>query len=154
MSRIVSDPNVLDGDPVIEGTRIPPWAPYSFHRAGLTTEEIRYQYPTLTPEDIGAAIAWCEDPQRRVELVDRWTDVAGQLAALLGASLADALDEDEVGQLAALRNERDEIEGLLWPEPIEDVNDAMDRYGGAACAAPCDVAGCPYHDHSILSEDA
>jgi uncharacterized protein (DUF433 family) len=47
---------VVSNAPVIAGTRIPVRAIQSFSKAGYTVEQIRAEYPTLTDEDIAAAI--------------------------------------------------------------------------------------------------
>jgi uncharacterized protein (DUF433 family) len=46
--------------PVISGTRIPTAAIRRFHDAGHSVAEIIRQYPSLTPEDVKAAIAYEE----------------------------------------------------------------------------------------------
>ncbi len=58
MDRIVVDPEILVGKPVIKGTRIPVYLIIEFLANGLTEEEILYQYPTLTKEDIKAALLY------------------------------------------------------------------------------------------------
>jgi uncharacterized protein (DUF433 family) len=56
--RIVVDPEILVGKPVIKGTRIPVYLIIEFLANGLTEEEILDQYPTLTKEDIKAALLY------------------------------------------------------------------------------------------------
>ena len=58
MDRIVVDPEILVGKPVIKGTRIPVYLIIEFLANGLTQEEILDQYPTLTKEDIKAALLY------------------------------------------------------------------------------------------------
>jgi uncharacterized protein (DUF433 family) len=58
MDRIVVDPEILVGKPVIKGTRIPVYLIIEFLANGLTQEEILYQYPTLKKEDIKAALLY------------------------------------------------------------------------------------------------
>jgi uncharacterized protein (DUF433 family) len=58
MGRIVVDPEVLVGKPVIKGTRIPVYLIIEFLANGLTQEEILDQYPTLKKEDIKAALLY------------------------------------------------------------------------------------------------
>jgi len=62
MSRveIVSDPNVMSGDPCIWGTRIPAETVIVNLRAGHTLEAILDAYPTIPPGGIEAAIMWAE----------------------------------------------------------------------------------------------
>jgi uncharacterized protein (DUF433 family) len=58
MDRIVVDPKILVGKPVIKSTRIPVYLIIEFLANGLTQEEIIYQYPALTKEDIKAALLY------------------------------------------------------------------------------------------------
>jgi uncharacterized protein (DUF433 family) len=55
---------VVGNAPVLAGTRVPTSAVWSFHAAGRTTEEILREYPTLTAQDVEAAIEY-ESAQRR-----------------------------------------------------------------------------------------
>ena len=56
--RISSDPDILQGKPCIKGTRIPVSLIVSLVAEGATVEEIIKDYPSLTPEDIKAAIKY------------------------------------------------------------------------------------------------
>ena len=58
MNRIVVDPEILVGKPVIKGTRIPVYLIIEFLGNGLTEEEVLNQYPTLKKEDIKAALLY------------------------------------------------------------------------------------------------
>jgi uncharacterized protein (DUF433 family) len=58
MSRIVVDPEILVGKPVIRGTRIPVYLIIEFLANGLTEQEILKEYPTLKKEDIKAALLY------------------------------------------------------------------------------------------------
>ena len=58
MKRIVVDPEILVGKPVIKGTRIPVYLIIEFLANGLTEEEVLDQYPTLEKEDIKAALLY------------------------------------------------------------------------------------------------
>lgn len=60
--RIVSTPDVLDGRWRIAGTRIPLKAILSFHQEGYSAKAIIREYPSLTVEDIEAAISWRPTP--------------------------------------------------------------------------------------------
>jgi uncharacterized protein (DUF433 family) len=53
--RIVLDPNVCHGKPVIRGTRVPVTVVVGSLAGGMTFEEIQREYD-LTPEDIRAAL--------------------------------------------------------------------------------------------------
>jgi uncharacterized protein (DUF433 family) len=52
MSRIVIDPNICNGKPIIEGTRITAQTVLEFLGAGDSIEEVLEEYPTLTREDV------------------------------------------------------------------------------------------------------
>jgi uncharacterized protein (DUF433 family) len=56
--RILIDPEVLSGKPVIKGTRIPVYLIIDLLANGLTEKEILLQYPTLKKEDIKAALVY------------------------------------------------------------------------------------------------
>jgi uncharacterized protein (DUF433 family) len=53
--RIVVDPGVAHGKPVIRGTRIPATLVVGSLAAGMSFEEVQREYD-LTPEDIRAAL--------------------------------------------------------------------------------------------------
>ena len=56
--RISSDPDILHGKPCIKGTRIPVTLVVSLLAEGISVEEIIKDYPSITPEDITAAIKY------------------------------------------------------------------------------------------------
>jgi uncharacterized protein (DUF433 family) len=56
--RISSDPDILHGKPCIKGTRIPVYLIVSLVAEGETMENIIKDYPSLTPEDIKAALRY------------------------------------------------------------------------------------------------
>lgn len=56
--RIVSDPAILSGKPVIRGTRIPVYVIIDYFGNGSTEVEIVDDYPDLTVEDVRAALAF------------------------------------------------------------------------------------------------
>ena len=56
--RISSDPDILHGKPCIQGTRIPVYLIVSLVAEGETVENIIKDYPSLTPEDIKAALRY------------------------------------------------------------------------------------------------
>ena len=58
MDRIIIDPEVLSGKPVIKGTRIPVYLILELLADGMTEKEILSQYPTLKIEDIKAALLY------------------------------------------------------------------------------------------------
>ncbi len=58
MDRIVLDPEVLSGKPIIKGTRIPVYLIVELLGSGMTEKEVLNQYPTLKKEDIKAALLY------------------------------------------------------------------------------------------------
>ena len=71
MDRIVVNPKILVGKPVIKGTRIPVYLIIEFIANGMTEQEILKEYPTLKKEDIKAALLYaskCLDREVTVTL--------------------------------------------------------------------------------------
>ena len=62
--RISIDPNVCHGKPCIKGTRIMVWIIVSYLANGDTIEEVLQAYPSLTREDILAALAYAAEMTR------------------------------------------------------------------------------------------
>jgi uncharacterized protein (DUF433 family) len=56
--KIVVDPKVMVGKPVIKGTRIPVDAIIRRLAEGMSIEEILEEYPNLTIEDIKSALRY------------------------------------------------------------------------------------------------
>lgn len=56
--RIVRDPKVCGGVPVFRGTRVPLRTVLASLAAGVRTEELLADFPTLSEGDIHAAIAF------------------------------------------------------------------------------------------------
>jgi uncharacterized protein (DUF433 family) len=59
--KVITDRFIQSGDPVFAGTRIRVATIQSLIRAGLTDEEILYEYPRLVPEDVAQARRQLED---------------------------------------------------------------------------------------------
>lgn len=59
--RIVADPDIMVGKPVIKGTRIPVELILKLLAQGITTEEILEEYPRLIRDDVLAAIDYAHD---------------------------------------------------------------------------------------------
>jgi uncharacterized protein (DUF433 family) len=59
--RIVLDPQVLAGKPVIQGTRISVEHVVGLLAQGWSQEQILTSYPGLTPADIQACLAYASD---------------------------------------------------------------------------------------------
>lgn len=60
-AKIVADPNILAGKPVIAGTRISVQLVLEKIRDGWTIEDLLDDYPHLTREQIVAALAYAAD---------------------------------------------------------------------------------------------
>jgi uncharacterized protein (DUF433 family) len=56
LQRISSDPDICHGKPCIKGTRIPVYLIVSLVAEGESIENIIQDYPSLTPDDVKAAV--------------------------------------------------------------------------------------------------
>ena len=63
-NRIVADPNVLVGKPVIKGTRISVELVMELLAAGYSAEQVLKQYNHLTLDDIHACLAYAREVLR------------------------------------------------------------------------------------------
>lgn len=68
--RIVSDPAVLVGKPVIKGTRVPVSLILNLLAHGYTVERVLQAYPVLKSKDIQAALEYAEGIIGREQIVD------------------------------------------------------------------------------------
>jgi uncharacterized protein (DUF433 family) len=59
-SAIVKDPNILGGEPVFRGTRVPFKSLTDYWEGGATLDEFLEQYPTVSRERAIAAIEECK----------------------------------------------------------------------------------------------
>lgn len=59
--RIIVDPGVLGGKPVVKGSRIAVEFVVDLLGRGWTTEQILQEYNHLTPEDIQACLAYASE---------------------------------------------------------------------------------------------
>jgi uncharacterized protein (DUF433 family) len=66
--RIVTDPAVLLGKPIIRGTRVPVYLIVGLVEAGQAAEQIVDDYPDLTIEDVEAAVAYAARESARTEV--------------------------------------------------------------------------------------
>jgi uncharacterized protein (DUF433 family) len=57
-ARIIRDPRICGGEPVIKGTRVTLRAVLASLADGDSVEQILEGFPTLTPEDVRAVIAF------------------------------------------------------------------------------------------------
>ncbi len=67
--RIIIDPNVMAGKPVIKGTRIPVDAILRRLGEGASIEEILEDYPNLKEEDIRAALIYAAESLAEEEII-------------------------------------------------------------------------------------
>ncbi len=56
IDRIVIDPDICNGRPVVSGTRITAQTILEFLAAGDSTEDVLAEYPALTREDVQAGL--------------------------------------------------------------------------------------------------
>ena len=57
-TRIIRDKNIMHGQPVIKGTRIPVSLIFDYMADGFAVKDILDQFPHLTPEDINEALRY------------------------------------------------------------------------------------------------
>jgi len=60
--HISSNPEILHDKPCIKGTRIPVYMIVSLVGEGVSIDELIKDYPSLTPEDIKAAVKYASKP--------------------------------------------------------------------------------------------
>jgi uncharacterized protein (DUF433 family) len=65
--RIIQDPQIMVGKPVIKGTRIPVSVILNLLGHGYDFARIKEAYPELTDDDIRAAVAYSEARMNREE---------------------------------------------------------------------------------------
>jgi uncharacterized protein (DUF433 family) len=65
IGQVTQNRYIVHNAPVLSGTRIPTGAVWDFHEAGYDVPAIMREYPTLTPEDIQAAIEYERNRPRR-----------------------------------------------------------------------------------------
>lgn len=59
--RISADPAIMGGKPCIKGTRVPVYLIVHEVAEGRGEAEILYSYPSLSPGDVKAALAYAAD---------------------------------------------------------------------------------------------
>jgi len=59
--HIEVNPNILQGKPVIKGTRIPVSLVLSYLAGGMSVDEILAEHPTLTREAVHACLAYASE---------------------------------------------------------------------------------------------
>lgn len=68
--RVVSDPNIMLGKPIIRGTRITIELIVRKLSEGMSADEVIEAYPHLKKEDILAALSYCADVVSKEELIE------------------------------------------------------------------------------------
>jgi uncharacterized protein (DUF433 family) len=63
------DPKILRGKPVIKGTRIPVHLVVELMASGMSVTEVLNEYPTLTREDVRAALKYASSVVRQEEVI-------------------------------------------------------------------------------------
>ena len=58
LERIVVDPDILVGKPIIKGTRVPVYLIVELVANGMTPKQIIKEYPQLKEEDVKAALLY------------------------------------------------------------------------------------------------
>jgi len=58
LERVVVDPNVLAGKPVIRGTRIPVYLIVELIATGTNVNDVVKEYPELQDDDVKAALLY------------------------------------------------------------------------------------------------
>ena len=59
--RVIVEPEIMHGKPVIKGTRIPVYIILNLLAGGLSEEEVLREYPDLTREDIHACLEYAAE---------------------------------------------------------------------------------------------
>ena len=78
MKRIIVDPKIMVGKPVIKGTRIPVDAILQRIAEGMTFGEILEDYPNITRDDITAALEYSASLVRGEDVIP---EIKGKYAA-------------------------------------------------------------------------
>ncbi len=68
MKKIIVDPEILAGKPVLENTRIPVYLILNLLANGYDFDRIVEAYPALEKEDIKAAVEYSENRMKREEV--------------------------------------------------------------------------------------
>jgi uncharacterized protein (DUF433 family) len=65
IGRVIRDRSIMNGEPILAGTRIPTATVFDYARHGETPAQIVASYPRLTEEDVAAAVAFERERRRR-----------------------------------------------------------------------------------------
>lgn len=69
LKRIICDPKILGGKPIIKGTRISVEFVLELLRSGMSFENILKEYAHLTRADLEAAVAFARQAVSREEII-------------------------------------------------------------------------------------
>jgi len=69
LKRIVMNPKVMVGKPIIKGTRIPVYLILELLASGMTEREVIQEYPELSGADIKAALTYASKIVREEEVI-------------------------------------------------------------------------------------
>lgn len=67
--HIVNEPSVRNGQPVVEGTRIPVATPVRAHQLGMDFDEILVQFPPLKLGGLHAALLYHLDRAEEIDAI-------------------------------------------------------------------------------------
>ena len=67
--RILIDPNIPFGKPIVRGTRITVGAVHSYLAGGMSEDDILKDFPQLCRDDIRACLGFAAERERRVASV-------------------------------------------------------------------------------------
>lgn len=70
MERVVVDPNILAGKPVIRGTRIPVYLIIELIAAGMSVKDVLKEYPEIKEDDVRAALLYASRLLQREIMVE------------------------------------------------------------------------------------
>ena len=70
MARIVANPGILGGKPIVEGTRLSVEHIFGLLASGMSNQEIIADYPDLTEESIRAVLAYAAKALRNEIVID------------------------------------------------------------------------------------
>ncbi|HZK77036.1 MAG TPA: DUF433 domain-containing protein [Candidatus Kapabacteria bacterium] len=65
--HITSNPNILSGIPIVEGTRTPVRSIAGYFNMGMNPDEILFGLPHLTPAQVFAALAYYFDYKSEID---------------------------------------------------------------------------------------
>lgn len=68
MTRIIIDPSILSGKPIVKGTRISVEFILELLASGMSSKEICIEYPHLKKEDVLAALEYATKALRHEEI--------------------------------------------------------------------------------------